>query len=99
MTYSWPGNVRELKSAVEFAVISARTACLMPSDFPEELRHTQRDHRPPSSQESHHTEPKTQLLRALQQAQGNRTEAAKILGISRATLYRRLLAHHIDVAG
>ncbi|NOS79894.1 MAG: sigma 54-interacting transcriptional regulator [Nitrospira sp.] len=98
MTYSWPGNVRELKSAVEFAVISARVACLMPSDFPEELRHTQRDHRPPSSQESQHAEPKAQLLKALQQAQGNRTEAAKILGISRATLYRRLLAHHIDVA-
>ena len=97
MTYSWPGNVRELKSAVEFAVISARTTCLMPSDFPEELRHTQRDHRPPASQESHHAEPKAQLLRALQQAQGNRTEAAKLLGISRATLYRRLLAHHIDV--
>lgn len=98
MTYSWPGNVRELKSAVEFAVISARTTCLMPSDFPEELRHTQRDHRPLSSQESQRAEPKTQLLRALQQAQGNRTEAAKILGISRATLYRRLLANHIDVA-
>ena len=98
MIYSWPGNVRELKSAVEFAVISARTTCLMPSDFPEELRHTQRDHLPPSSQEAQRTEPKAQLLRALQQAQGNRTEAAKILGISRATLYRRLLAHHIDVA-
>ena len=98
MTYSWPGNVRELKSAVEFAVISARAAGLMPSDFPEELRHTQRDHRPPSSQESQHAEPKAQLLKALQQAQGNRTEAAKILGISRATLYRRLLTHHIDVA-
>lgn len=97
MTYSWPGNVRELKSAVEFAVISARTACLTPSDFPPELHHTQRDHLPPSSQESHHTEPKAQLLQALQQAQGNRTEAAKILGISRATLYRRLLEHHIDV--
>ena len=98
MTYSWPGNVRELKSAVEFAAISARTAHLMPSDFPEELHHTQRDHRPPSSQESNHEEPKAQLLRALRQAQGNRTEAAKILGISRATLYRRLLAHHIAVA-
>lgn len=98
MTYSWPGNVRELKSAVEFAVISARTTCLMPSDFPEELRQTQHDSLPPSSQESHRTEPKAHLLRALQQAQGNRTEAAKILGISRATLYRRLLTHHIDVA-
>lgn len=97
MTYSWPGNVRELKSAVEFAVISARTTSLMPSDFPDELHHTQRAHLPSSSQESHHTEPKAQLLQALQQAHGNRTEAAKILGISRATLYRRLLAYHIDV--
>lgn len=98
MTYAWPGNVRELKSAIEFAVISARTACLMPADFPEELHRTRRDHLPPASQVPHHAEPKAQLLQALQQAQGNRTEAAKILGISRATLYRRLLAHHIDVA-
>lgn len=98
IAYLWPGNVRELKSAVEFAVISARTTCLMPADFPEELRHSQYSHLPPSFQESHSTEPKAHLLRALQQAQGNRTEAAKILGVSRATLYRRLLAHGIDVA-
>ncbi|MCC6140337.1 MAG: sigma 54-interacting transcriptional regulator [Nitrospira sp.] len=96
--YLWPGNVRELKSAVEFAVISARTTCLMPADFPDELRHSQHGHRSSSSQESHSTDPKGDLLRALQRAQGNRTEAAKILGISRATLYRRLLAHGIDVA-
>lgn len=98
MTYAWPGNVRELKSAVEFAVISARTACLMPSDFPEELHQPQCYRQPTSSQELHPPEPKAQLLRALRQAHGNRTEAAKLLGISRATLYRRLLAHNVNLA-
>lgn len=98
MIYAWPGNVRELKSAIEFAVISARTTCLMPSDFPEELHRPQPHHLSSVPQDSPRPEPKAQLLHALQQAQGNRTEAAKLLGISRATLYRRLLAHHIEMA-
>lgn len=98
MAYSWPGNVRELKCAVEFAVISARTACLMPADFPPELQQATPPHATSTFVRLHRLEPKAQLLQALQQTQGNRTEAAKILGISRATLYRRLLEHNIDVA-
>ena len=98
MSYSWPGNVRELKSAVEFAVIGARTPCLLPSDFPPELHQPHLAHTPASFMHSLHPEPKAQLLQALREAQGNRTEAARILGVSRATLYRRLLEHNIDRA-
>ena len=98
MAYSWPGNVRELKSTVEFAVISARTASLAPSDFPPELHDTRPAHTTATFGYRPHSEPKVQLLQALQQAHGNRTEAAKLLGISRATLYRRLDEHRLDLA-
>lgn len=98
LAYSWPGNVRELKSAIEFAVISAHTTCLLPSDFPPELQRAKSPQAPTTFMRLRHLEPKAQLLQALQQAHGNRTEAAKILGISRATLYRRLLEHKMDEA-
>ena len=48
---------------------------------------------PPST---NHDE-RAQLLRALNQASGNRSEAAKLLGMSRATLYRRLANYGIDI--
>ena len=91
MSHSWPGNVRELKSAVEFAVISCKRNEVCPEDLPPEITAASVVPRssvfiPLSNQDE-----KTRLLVALSEAKGNRTEAAKRLGISRATLYRRLV--------
>lgn len=91
MSYSWPGNVRELRSAVEFAVISCKGNEVFPADLPPEIAGVPVGPSPsifiPLSD---HNE-KNRLLAALSDAKGNRTEAAKRLGISRATFYRRLV--------
>jgi DNA-binding NtrC family response regulator len=93
--YHWPGNVRELKSAIEFAVIRCRGAVLKVDDLPPELSE------PAPLAKPYHSaavdEPR-RIVMALQQAQGNRTLAARLLGMSRATFYRRLghLALPID---
>jgi len=91
MGYSWPGNVRELQHAIEFAVIRSRDATLHPFDFPPEIvEHAEglpllsKGHKAPIRHQD------AQILEALDKTDGNRTAAAKLLGISRVTLYRHL---------
>jgi DNA-binding NtrC family response regulator len=87
MSYDWPGNVRELKNALEFAVIRARNSSIKPVDLPPEIGEAVRSDSLLSQLSSDDREG---LLQALERAGGNRKEAAHLLGISRATLYRRL---------
>jgi transcriptional regulator with PAS, ATPase and Fis domain len=90
MSHSWPGNVRELKSAVEFAVISCKGNELCPEDLPPEITGASGVPSPFVFIPLSGQDEKTRFLTALSEAKGNRTEAAKRLGISRATFYRRL---------
>jgi two-component system response regulator HydG len=88
-TYHWPGNVRELKHALERAVILSDAPILQPGDFS-------------FSQISESTEElafkdlnleqaeETLVRRALSKYQGNISQAARELGLTRAALYRRL---------
>ncbi len=91
MSHSWPGNVRELKSAVEFAVISCKRNEVCPEDLPPEITAASMAPSPSVLIPLSNRDEKTRLLAALSEAKGNRTEAAKRLGISRATFYRRLV--------
>ncbi|MFO0698705.1 MAG: sigma 54-interacting transcriptional regulator [Nitrospira sp.] len=91
MSHSWPGNVRELKSAVEFAVISCKGNEICPADLPPEITGASVESRPSVFIPLSNRDEKARLLAALSEAHGNRTEAAKRLGISRATFYRRLV--------
>ena len=86
--YRWPGNVRELRSAIEFAVIRCGGAVIQPNDLPPEILQ-------PADFESvipgdPLLDEKARFLQALEHSRGNRALAARLLGISRATLYRRL---------
>lgn len=91
LDYPWPGNVRELKSAIEFAVIRAKGPVLQVDDLPPEIGE-------PAYSANGRSEPgdpgdeRQRILDALEAVRGNRTAAAKFLGISRSTLYRRLIS-------
>ena len=84
LDYDWPGNVRELRNALEAALIRASGRILRVDDLPPELRDAS-----PTAPSSASDEAE-RIRAALEQTDGNRTEAAELLGISRATLYRRL---------
>jgi PAS domain S-box-containing protein len=88
LEYPWPGNVRELENAIEFAIVRCGQGTIQPEDLPPELH--QQDLPAESSVFDGPADEKEQLMAALHQTQGNRTAAARLLGISRATLYRRL---------
>ena len=89
--YAWPGNVRELKSAVDFATLHCKPSVITAEDLPPEI--IQATH-PQVGVASHRNE-KQRIVEALEAADGNRTVAARELGMSRATLYRRLA--HLDI--
>jgi sigma-54 dependent transcriptional regulator, acetoin dehydrogenase operon transcriptional activator AcoR len=86
--YDWPGNVRELGSAIEFGVIRCAGPVIQPEDLPPEI--LQPAHFEDSIPGDPLADEKTRFLQALERSRGNRALAARLLGISRATLYRRL---------
>jgi two-component system, NtrC family, response regulator AtoC len=103
MNYDWPGNVRELRSAVERAVVFCRKDQIALKDLPPEVRgglgQTGPGSRPLSVADRQMTvqEAEKQLIiRALQDSEGNRTDAAKKLGMSRRTLHRKLHKYQLE---
>lgn len=94
MRYHWPGNVRELENVIERAVIMARGDVITPGEYPETLRSLEPDLKKTGIDltpgRSLKAVEKEMILRTLEDTNGNRTHAAKILGISRRTLQLKL---------
>ena len=95
MSYDWPGNVRELRNCLEHAVARAHFEDIRVEDLPDKVRTRARGS---SLSGTDLTELLTleeverrHVLRVLEAANGNRTDAAKVLGLDRKTLYRKLL--------
>lgn len=88
LQHSWPGNVRELRAAIESAVLKCRGTVIQPGDLPPEVFSGAVSE--PISASGRGTDERERLLHALKQTNGNRAAAARLLGISRPTLYRRL---------
>lgn len=88
LAHEWPGNVRELKNALEFAVIRCKGSVIQPDDLPPEVWQPTRSSWEPSEEST--PDERGLILAALERTGGNRKEAAKLLGVSRATFYRRL---------
>ncbi len=85
LAYAWPGNVRQLRNVIDSAVVLAGGDQIKPSDLG--LREAVQNGL--DSLRIDHWERKL-ILEALNRTQGNVPEAAKLLGIGRATLYRKL---------
>jgi DNA-binding NtrC family response regulator len=96
VAHAWPGNVRELDHAIERAVLVARGSVLAPEDLG--LRGAA-DGAPPMEQLTLDEAERLLIQRALDRHDGNVSEAARLLGLSRSALYRRLERHGIRAAG
>jgi len=102
--YHWPGNVRELMNAVERAVVMARSSYLDEADFPF-MRDFSKEHNPENSNKTDALLlqgevplaklEKEAILRTLEAAGGNKSEAARRLGITRKTLHKKLKAYGV----
>ena len=91
LEYSWPGNIRELENAIERAAILCGGDVILPEHLPPQIGRTA-GRRPDAASPtcSLAQVEREHIQRVLEGTDGNRAEAAKILGISQATLYRRL---------
>jgi len=103
LAYEWPGNVRELANVIERAVIMGE-GVLMPQDFTVDFnaitRQVQRGSLEKADEavtvlESIHDEAASKLADAIRKANGNISEAARILGVPRSTLVYRLKKYDI----
>jgi PAS domain S-box-containing protein len=89
--YSWPGNVRELRSCFEYAVVACPGEVIQPEHLPPHLRRTRTRPPGPAAWAGNLDDFKKQrLVEALRETGGNRSEAARRLGISRASVWNHL---------
>jgi two-component system response regulator HydG len=98
--YDWPGNVRELINVMEYAFVLCSGGEILPQHLPAHMSgmvspeilegRSRMEERLPGDE-------KRQLLEALEKADGNKSEAARLLGISRVTLWKRLKDFEIKV--
>ena len=97
LRYAWPGNIRELRNVIERAMIMGRGAPeILPMHLPAEVRDASGaavEHYVPKSMEEVE---RVHMERTLRAHSGNRTRAAKELGISRATLIKKIKDYNLD---
>lgn len=93
-SFNWPGNVRELMHCIESATIIEQgtylsAASITASKIPEGMRGTDQVENPTALKDME----KTHIARVMQSAGGDKSEAARLLGISRSTLYDKIRAY------
>ena len=91
MAYDWPGNIRELENAIERAVALGSGPILHVGDLPSNLQYTSTE-KLPEGDEMVPLEAleRRAIFRALRETAGDKLAAARLLGIGKTTLYRKL---------
>lgn len=94
--YNWPGNIRELENVIERAIILTKGPIITPEDFPESLSNVKRRVQSFANdnlklKDALKSPEKGLITKALESVSWNRNEAARILGINRTTLYKKMI--------
>ncbi|MBI4179795.1 sigma-54-dependent Fis family transcriptional regulator [bacterium] len=100
MEYAWPGNIRELRNAVERAFVTVTGDRIRLEDLPSEIRTPVSVRHEPESEDvlsGDDRQERERIISALQAAGGSRTVAAKQLGISRVTLWKKIRRFDIQL--
>lgn len=91
--YPWPGNVRELKNAMEYAFVLCPEGKIRREHLPE---HIAFGPGPQVGQAVPDVE-RQRLVAALKETKGNQTQAARILGVSRMTVWKRMKKYGLNI--
>lgn len=99
LNYSWPGNVRELRNTIEYASVLCPGGWIEKGHLPPRIT---RDNKLTSSNTRSSTaswqEERENLMNILRRFKGNQSEAARVLGVSRVTIWKRIKKYEIDLA-
>lgn len=90
--YPWPGNIRELENVIEYALLHSKGGGIFPEHLPPDVRGSSQVEPGPGLLQASEREA---IRQALEMTDGNRQEAARLLGVSRATLYRKMKRHDL----
>ena len=94
--YAWPGNVRELRSAIEYAFVLCKDATIECGHLPPKILQPNHPSVPRAYRDNRaKLRERENLVRVLRQATGNQSEAARILGVSRVTIWKRIKKYGI----
>ncbi len=101
VSYAWPGNVRELQNSMERAVALTRLEEICVDDLPEKIRDYRFSHVVVAGNDPAELVPldeveRRYILRVLEAVAGNKTAAARVLGLERKTLYRKLERYGVE---
>jgi two-component system nitrogen regulation response regulator NtrX len=90
--YSWPGNIRELRNTVERMAILTRGDALEPESVPVEIRIARSTGGRGNLREAKESAEREHILRALEESKWNVSSAARVLGMERTNLHKRIKA-------
>lgn len=96
MNYRWPGNIRELKHSIEHAFVVCRDPIISLDHIPEEIREPSCIERP--IRENRSVKGPEKIREVLDKTDWNKAKAARILGIDRSTLYRKIHKYGLSKA-
>lgn len=100
ISYDWPGNVRELENAIERAVALGSGPLVHVGDLPSSLQYPTTERLPEKNELLPLEElERRAILRTLRETAGDKLAAARILGIGKTTLYRKLKQYHLEEEG
>ena len=97
MNYQWPGNVRELKHALEHAFVMCRENRIEAEHVPQELKESAVSQA--TLQEASLPDEAETIRQALQKTGWNKAKAARLLGLDRRTIYRKIEKYHLSEPG
>jgi transcriptional regulator with PAS, ATPase and Fis domain len=98
LTYSWPGNVRELRNAIEYAFVLCSENWINKEHLPPKITANGKKLFANQLRKSVSLkEGRKKMIETLRQVGGNQSEAARILGVSRVTVWKRIKKYGIDL--
>jgi two-component system response regulator HydG len=93
--YGWPGNLRELSNVIKRATLLTQTNIIQKDVLPEELLNWNKSYVPLNKLSAKENE-KEHIIHVLQEVDNNKTKAAKLLSITRKTLYNKLKEYNLN---
>ena len=103
MTYKWPGNIRELKGALEYAFVIAEEGLINIKHLPQKVTMKSKITEsadsfvvPPSGNDTLFQK-RDELISALRKSKGNQSQAARILGVNRVTVWNRIKKYNVNL--
>lgn len=106
MNYSWPGNVRELENAIAHAIVASHGQIILKDYLPQTIIGNKKEELVSNNINGDKILPlnevvakveKEMIIKALKQCKGNKTKAAKLLGISRKSLFNKIRDYNIII--